>query len=85
MSINNYDLRRPNQKRKIYKYLILIRYKNDTHQLFITNETERQLLDRINKIMIHKQKDKIFFVCVYEIYTNDYLQFYGEYNERKEL
>lgn len=82
-SINIYDLRRPYQKRKINKYLVLIRYENDKHQLFITNETERQLLSRVNKIMTHKKRDKILFLCVYEFYLNDYLQFYGEFNEKR--
>lgn len=80
-TINNYDLRKPNKTRIKNKYLILIRYKNDLHQVFIINETEKQLLKRVNSILAHKTKDKILFICIYEIYINDYLQFYGEFNE----
>lgn len=80
-AVNNYDLRRSYKTRIKNKYLILIRYKNDLHQVFITNETEKQLLKRVNSILAHKTKNKILFICIYEIYINDYLQFYGEFNE----
>lgn len=90
-TINNYELRRAfkydiqtgtnKQNRQKQKFLILIHYPNGKHYLFITTETERQLLKRIKSIC-YDASDKIKYLNVYRFLSAEQLEHYGEFTYR---
>lgn len=88
--INNYELRRPYtlnkhgdrvKQTKKDKFLILIHYPTGKHYLFITTETERQLLKRIKSIC-YDASDKIKYLNVYRFLNAEQLEHYGEFTYR---
>lgn len=82
MKTNDLQPRYKNYLKK--EWLLFIEYPNGKHHIFITTETERQLLKRIKRIC-NNTSDKIAYLDAYEIWNNGKdkkIIGYGEYNYR---